>query len=85
VANGFEFQVYPNPARATSTIAYTVPAGKQDVSVAVYNTLGQRVRSLANTAQAGRQQFALGSLPAGSYLVKLQIGDQVTSRKGVME
>ncbi|GAB2864918.1 hypothetical protein GCM10027044_27300 [Hymenobacter ruber] len=85
VASSFDFQVYPNPASATSTIAYTVPAGRQPVSLAVYNALGQRVRSLASAEQAGSQQFALGSLPAGAYLVKLQIGDQLTSRKVVVQ
>ncbi len=49
------------------------------------NTMGQRVRSLASSQQAGNQEFALGSLPAGTYLVKLQIGDQVTSKMVVME
>lgn len=85
VATGFDLQVYPNPASAASTVAYTVPAGTQPVSLAVYNALGQRVRALANTEQAGRQQFALGNLPAGAYLVKLQIGDQLTSRKVVVQ
>ncbi|MGY3089404.1 hypothetical protein ACVWYF_002452 [Hymenobacter sp. UYAg731] len=85
VANGFDFQVYPNPASATSTIAYTVPAGRQPVSLAVYNALGQRVRALASTEQAGSQQIALGSLPAGAYLVQLQIGGQLTSRKVVVQ
>ena len=27
MANGLDFQVYPNPASATSTIAYAVPSG----------------------------------------------------------
>ncbi|MDB5271336.1 MAG: Por secretion system C-terminal sorting protein [Hymenobacter sp.] len=90
VANGFDFQVYPNPASASATIAYTVPAGRQPVALAVYNALGQRVRALAGPELAGpelagRQQVALGSLPAGAYLVKLQIGDQLTSRKVVVQ
>jgi hypothetical protein len=85
VANELGFQVYPNPASATSTVTYTVPTGQQAVSVAVYNTLGQRVRSLASAQQVGKQAFALGSLPAGAYLVKLQIGSEVTSRKIVVQ
>ena len=85
VASSLNFQVYPNPASATSTIAYTVPAGRQPVALAVYNALGQRVRALAEAEQAGNQQFALGSLPAGAYLVRLQIGDQLTSRKVVVQ
>ena len=47
VADGFNFQVYPNLASAASTIAYTVPAG--------------------------------------AYLVKLQIGDQLAGRKLVVQ
>ncbi|MBJ6108046.1 T9SS type A sorting domain-containing protein [Hymenobacter sp. BT523] len=86
VASGLDFQVYPNPASAaSSTVAYTVPAGRQPVSLAVYNALGQRVRSLAAAEQSGAQQFPLGSLPAGAYLVKLQVGDQLTSRKVVVQ
>ncbi|MDB5271335.1 MAG: hypothetical protein JWP58_4375, partial [Hymenobacter sp.] len=73
------------PASASATIAYTVPAGRQPVALAVYNALGQRVRALAGPEQAGRQQVALGSLPAGAYLVQLQIGDQLTSRKVVVQ
>ena len=84
VANAANFQVYPNPAQAGSTIAYTVAGGQQPVSVAVYNALGQLVRSVANEMQAGAQQFPLGRLAAGSYLVKLQIGEQTTSRKIVV-
>ena len=86
VANGLDFQVYPNPTQAaTATVAYTVPAGRQSVSLEVYNALGQRVRTLAATEQSGAQQFPLGSLPAGSYLVKLQVGEQLTSRKVVVQ
>ena len=84
-ANAFEFNVYPNPAQATATIAYRVPAGQQPVSLAVYNAMGQQVRAVANAVQSGSQQFPLGRLAAGAYLVKLQIGDQLTSRKIVVE
>lgn len=85
VANEFNFQVYPNPALATSTISYTVPGGKQSVSLALYNAIGQQVRSYNNTQITGHQQFDIGTLPAGAYLVKLQIGNQLTSRKVVVQ
>ncbi|GAB3857537.1 hypothetical protein GCM10028822_31390 [Hymenobacter terrigena] len=85
VASGLDFQVYPNPASASATVAYTVPAGRQPVALAVYNALGQRVRAWASAEQAGTQQLALGSLPAGAYLLKLQIGDQLTSRKVIVQ
>ena len=85
VANGFDFQVYPNPASATSTIACTVPAGRQPVSLAVYNALGQQVRALASSPVSGERHFELGALPAGAYFVKLQIGDQAVSQKIVVQ
>lgn len=86
LANELSFQVYPNPAHASATIAYTVPAGTaKPVALNVYNSLGQRVRTLAGGLQTGRQQLPLGRLPAGAYLVKLQVGDQLTSRKLLVE
>jgi hypothetical protein len=84
-ATALNFNVYPNPAQGASTIAYRIPAGQQPVSLAVYNSMGQLVRSVANEVQTGSQQFQLGHLAAGAYLVKLQVGDQLTSRKVVVE
>ncbi|MBC6698056.1 T9SS type A sorting domain-containing protein [Hymenobacter puniceus] len=84
-AAALNFDVYPNPAQAGATISYRVPTGQQPVSLAVYNAMGQMVRSVANEVQAGNQQFPLGKLAAGAYLVKLQIGDQLTSRKVVVQ
>lgn len=82
---GFRAVVYPNPATATITCTVPASAGRQPVSRAVYNALGQRVRALASTEQTGNQQFVLGSLPAGAYLMKLRIGDQLTGRKVVVQ
>jgi hypothetical protein len=84
VASAFEFTVHPNPTQGVATVGYKVPAGQQPVSLEVYNSLGQRVRSVANATQSGSQQYSLGDLAAGSYLVKLKIGDQMTSRKVVV-
>lgn len=86
IASTFDFSVYPNPTQgATTTVAYRVPAGQQPVSLSVYNSMGQLVRSIANEVQTGSQQFPLGRLSAGAYLVKLQIGSQLTSRKVVVQ
>ena len=70
-ANAFAFNVYPNPAPGAAAAAYRVPAGSQPVSLAVCNSLGQRVSSVASTVQSGSQQVLLGRLAAGAYLVKL--------------
>lgn len=84
-ATGFDFNVYPNPARGATTVAYQVPAGPQSVSLAVYNAMGQLVRSVVNESQTGRQHLAINHLAAGPYLVKLRVGTQLTSRKLVVE
>ena len=85
VATDLGFGVYPNPANRAATAAYLVPNGRQDVALSVYNTLGQLVRSVARGPQAGPQQVDLGRLPAGAYLVRLQVGSQATSRKLLVE
>ena len=84
-ASALDFSVYPNPAQGAATVAYRVPTSQQPVSLAVYNAMGQLVRSVANEVQTGGQQVALGRLAAGAYLVKLQVGSQLTSRKLVVE
>jgi arabinogalactan endo-1,4-beta-galactosidase len=77
--------VYPNPAPAAATLAYTVPGpGAQPVALAAYNALGQRVRTVT-ARQAGHQELMLDRLPAGIYLLKLQVGELTTSRQLVVE
>lgn len=83
VARNLDFGVYPNPAREAKVI-YTV-SGRQDVALEVVNLLGQRVRTLSAAKQAGPQQYKLSDLRAGTYLVKLRVGDQLTSQKLVIE
>ena len=80
-----ELSMYPNPAPAAVTLAYTVPGpGAQPVALNVYNALGQRVRTVAQR-QAGRQELVLDRLPAGMYWLKLQVGELTTSRQLVVE
>jgi hypothetical protein len=89
VANALGATAYPNPISSESQLSYTVAGGAQPVSVDVYNALGQRVLSLLNAEQkAGTYQTALApvkALAAGHYLVKLQVGSQLTSRHVVVE
>ena len=89
VAETLGAAAYPNPVTSESQLTYTVANGAQAVSVEVYNALGQRVLNLLNTDQkAGTYQVALApvnKLAAGNYLVKLQVGTQLTSRHVVVE
>ena len=83
VANALHFGVYPNPSSATA-VHYTVPQGKQDVALSVYDVTGKQVRSM-RAAQAGAQSYSLNNLRAGIYVVKLSVGGQQTSGKVVIE
>lgn len=71
-------QNYPNPFNPTTMITYTVPTG--DVTLAVYNVLGQKVKTLVNESVAAGTYNEVwdgtndaGNLVAsGVYLYKLK-------------
>jgi hypothetical protein len=76
-------QNYPNPFNPTTVIQYNLPRSTS-VSLKVYNTLGQEVRTLVNGSQpAGRHtvEFDARSLASGVYLYKLEAGTFVATRK----
>lgn len=89
VAETLGAAAYPNPVTGESQFTYTVANGTQPVSMEVYNALGQHVLTLLNADQkAGTYQAALApvlKLAAGNYLVKLQVGTELTSRHVVVE
>ena len=77
-------QNYPNPFNPSTTISYEVPADAGLVMLQVYNVIGQRVATLVNEQQtAGSYQvnFDAGQLASGSYIYRLQTGDQVLTRQ----
>ena len=88
-ADALAATAYPNPLSSASQLSYTVANGPQPVSVEVYNALGQRVLSLLNAEQTPGQHTAtlapLRQLAAGTYLVKLQVGRQLTSSRVVVD
>jgi hypothetical protein len=75
---------YPNPARPGSLtkLEYALPEAREEITVAVYNALGQRVRTLfTGPAVAGYHTQYWDSrddfnqpLAAGIYYVRLQTG-----------
>jgi hypothetical protein len=77
---------YPNPFNETTTIRFHLPhAG--DVTLKVYNTLGQEVSTLADgPLQAGehRVQWAAKRLASGVYFVRLSFENSFQTRKVIL-
>ena len=76
----------PNPFGTATTIAYTLGA-PGDVTLEVFNALGQRVATLVDGAQqAGPHQAQLraGELAAGVYVYRLRAGSEVQTRRLVV-
>jgi hypothetical protein len=70
-------QNYPNPFNPTTKITFTLPKPEQ-VTLSVYNTLGQKVATLLDTKMnAGSHdvEFNASDLPSGIYFYRIQIGD----------
>ena len=75
-------QNFPNPVRSNTTIQFTSPSSRQ-VTVTLYNMLGQEVRQLADAFySAGDHTITLetGDLSAGVYVYQLVSEDIRLSR-----
>ncbi|MBZ0097804.1 MAG: T9SS type A sorting domain-containing protein, partial [Taibaiella sp.] len=83
-------QNFPNPFNPSTTIKYDLKA-KTDVTLTIFNVLGQKVRTLVNTSQvAGYQKVVWDGLneygeqvSTGVYIYRIEAGDFVKSRKMV--
>ncbi len=77
------YPTYPNPFNSTTTISYGLPY-QSDVSLRLYNTLGQRVSTLYQVEKsAGVHQAVLNSdnLPSGLYFVHLEASERTITKK----
>ena len=79
--------VFPNPSQGRSTVAYQVRDQAETVNVVITDLLGRRVQTLLNQRQnPGIKELQVdnGALAAGTYLVKVQVGDRTATRKLVL-
>jgi hypothetical protein len=84
-------QNVPNPFNPTTVVEYALPKDAQ-VNIAVYNVLGQHVKTLMNDMQrAGRQTVTWdgtdnsgSSVASGVYFYKIRAGDFSDTKKMVL-
>jgi hypothetical protein len=76
--------VFPNPAQNEATVAYRVLDKAQDVRIELTDLMGRKVSTLFEGKQAAgeqKQSVKSAGVSAGTYLVKVQVGEQVATRK----
>lgn len=74
---------YPNPSKSHTTIKYQLPK-QSDVSINIYNSIGQLVKSVDLRQQgAGWHQYdcKLSNISAGVYFVSLKANDKILTKK----
>jgi len=84
-------QNYPNPFNPETRINFEIPQA-HDVIIAIYNTLGQKVRTLVDeNYKAGRHVVNWDGradegfiVPTGIYFYRIKAGDFVASKKMLM-
>ena len=87
---GVEFnlsQNYPNPAKSLTAMKLTL-AAPTSVSVEVYSILGQAVQKTSNGIMAkGTHELIVDAtgLNKGVYFISVKVGDQVQTRKMIVE
>ena len=76
-------QNYPNPFNPVTNIQFSLPE-VAEVHLAVFNALGQKVRTLVNQKMNGGSHsvtFDARRLPSGMYIYRLETGEVSRSRQ----
>jgi hypothetical protein len=87
IPKGFELnQNFPNPFNPSTTIRYAITA-QSNVTLRIFNILGQEVESLVNMQQGAGSyvvQFNASRLSTGVYFYELRAGDYRDIKKMVL-
>ncbi|PWN07144.1 T9SS type A sorting domain-containing protein [Rhodohalobacter mucosus] len=76
-------QNYPNPFNPATNIVYFIPDNRQ-IKIGVYNVVGQQVATLVDEVMSAGEHTATwnaSDMPSGIYIVQLESGNQVFTRK----
>jgi hypothetical protein len=79
-------QNHPNPFNASTTINYQLPINS-DVKVEVYNLLGQKVATLADSKQQAGYRSIIwdaSTVSSGLYFYRLTAGDYTDTRRMIL-
>jgi hypothetical protein len=79
-------QNYPNPFNPTTEIAFSL-ANKEEVSLVVYNLIGQQIAVLVNgSMNPGSHivKFNAANMASGVYLYRLTAGNFVSIKKMIL-
>ena len=85
------YQNYPNPFNPQTTIRFSLQKPRR-VKLAIYNILGQRIRTLTNENYSqgfhkviwnGRNDQGIG-VASGVYIYRLKAGNRITTKKCVL-
>ena len=78
--------ISPNPSQGSAQLQFTLPTS-EDVSLRVFNSLGEQVQSLdLGWLSAGSNEYVWdgSGLLAGSYVCQLRMGDQIQNARVVI-
>lgn len=75
-----QLTLFPNPAKNMLKLKLGGKATSQ-VNITAYNLLGKPVLQSSQTLQNGETKVDISSLPSGNYILKIQVGEEVISRK----
>lgn len=80
------YQNYPNPFNTTTTIEFVLPK-TSEVSLKIYNLLGEEVATLVSeklTVGSYQYNWDASTLASGVYIYRLEVGEYIEKRKMIL-